>query len=253
MKRYAAIVLVTVMFGCDGSGPTLPTVVATPAPPSAPVVVAAPSPQPVDGQPVKFWEGSILPFAGWDVKNVGPQKETWTAYYTSLDNQSLPLGSTKTTINRGDSFRGTFNKPCVQVDITQGGPGDTPFLAGFIDHNGKVVRASQIDREKCNPKPPCRSEQCDPTPYPTPTPSPSPTPTPPVGLCYYRVSCGVSFSNSCTDHSQQLICENKQGIWINFDGNVLDNHCKFNVPGVSLSNFQLNPGQSAQGCLNKNS
>jgi hypothetical protein len=91
----------------------------------------------------------------------------------------------------------------------------------------------------------------------------------PPGACYYRVSCGVSFAGfggveqstqtSCTDQNQQWICEHTNGgnplahgIWRNFgDANLL-NHCQFTVPGVSLINFQLNPGQSDRACLNKN-
>lgn len=90
------------------------------------------------------------------------------------------------------------------------------------------------------------------------------------GACYYRVSCGAHQTSnggvhglkqdSCTDQNQQNICEatfggnpSAHGIWRNFgDANLL-NHCQFTVPGVSLDNFQLNPGQSDHACLNKNS
>lgn len=88
------------------------------------------------------------------------------------------------------------------------------------------------------------------------------------GLCYYRVSCGdqepaapaftTSNSKECTDQQQQAICEaavgqgGDNGIWRNFgDANLL-NHCQFNHPGYVNNDFQLNPGQSAEGCLNKN-
>lgn len=77
-----------------------------------------------------------------------------------------------------------------------------------------------------------------------------------LGLCYYRVSCGVS--SSCTDQNQQFICENTiggtpaaHGIWLNFVSGALHNHCEFTVPGVSLLNFQLNPGQSDRRCFDK--
>lgn len=90
-----------------------------------------------------------------------------------------------------------------------------------------------------------------------------------AGSCYYRVSCGASQSdlggvnalhhNECTDQDQENICErtsggdpSAHGVWLNFVHGDLHNHCKFTVPGVSLDNFQLNPGQSAHGCLNKN-
>ena len=64
--------------------------------------------------------------------------------------------------------------------------------------------------------------------------------------------------SSCTDSNQQFICEHTlsgatAGVWRNFGAQALQNHCQFPVPGVSLLNFQLNPGQSSRDCRNKNS
>ena len=151
LKKWIAVGMVAAFAACSDGTVTGPDPVDEQVVVAAPVPEATPVPTPTPEVRVQFWEGGILPNAGWDVKNIGPQTESWTAYYTSFDNQSLALGSQQTTINRGDSFRGSFNKTCVQVDVTQGGPGDTPFLAGFIDHNGRVVRANQIDREACKP------------------------------------------------------------------------------------------------------
>lgn len=73
------------------------------------------------------------------------------------------------------------------------------------------------------------------------------------GLCYYKVSGG-------NETFKRFVCEASKGFpffgggghWINFDGSKLDNHCEIGFPGISQNNFQLTPGQSAPGCLNKN-
>ena len=86
---------------------------------------------------------------------------------------------------------------------------------------------------------------------------------PVVGLCYYRVSCGeqspiATSTRECTDQAQQSICEaavglaGDNGIWRNFGDAQLLNHCQFNLLGYSDNDFQLNPGQSHQDCVNKN-
>jgi hypothetical protein len=121
------------------------------------------------------------------VKNETDVPSVFYAYYTSFDNQSLALAVKTVTRQAGDTWEDTFDRTCIQVDLTYyatvvGGEGGHPFLAGFIDHNGNVVRDSQIDRSKCNPPtppPPCRGEQCEPTTPPPPTPPP-PTPPPPT-------------------------------------------------------------------------
>ena len=72
------------------------------------------------------------------------------------------------------------------------------------------------------------------------------------GLCYYKVS-----GNS--EVVKEFICEHtfslqsfNFGTWLNFDGSKLDNHCQYPVPGIVNRIFQLTPGQSDPGCLNKN-
>ena len=68
---------------------------------------------------------------------------------------------------------------------------------------------------------------------------------PPPPACYYKVS------GPGGEVGHAIKCSIFGGTWLNFDGDVLDNHCKFNLPGISNDDFQLSPGQSAPGCLNK--
>jgi len=256
LKKWIAVGMVAAFAACSNgtvTGPTQTEEIVAVAPAPAATLVPTPTPE----VRVQFWEGGILPNAGWDVKNIGPQTESWTAYYTSFDNQSLALGSQQTTINRGDSFRGSFNKTCVQVDVTQGGPGDTPFLAGFIDHNGKVVRANQIDREACkpvvrvpDPEPtplpsPSPTPTPTPSPSPTPTPGPSPSPTPAPQYCYYEIS------GKPEDKSEK--CAAEQGQWSSWYNEQNHDHeqCRLTYPGIAKKSFNLNSGQSAVGCLKK--
>ena len=218
----------------------------------------------------------FLPNAGWKIVNGSSEVRTYTAYLTSFDDQRTSLASKSAVVGAGSNWRDEFGSAayCRQLDLTTGGPGGVPFAYVYVDAVGKLHDDPRtVDFAACQPKPtptpsptPCSQEWPSvtantvcPSPSPTPTPRPSPTPTP--GLCYYRVSCGVSFGthgSSCTDSNQQFICEhtssgNVAGIWRNFGAQSLQNHCQFPVPGVSLRNFQLNPGQSAEGCRNKNS
>jgi hypothetical protein len=76
----------------------------------------------------------------------------------------------------------------------------------------------------------CRSAECPPPP-----------------LCYYKVS---GFGGEI---GHAIKCGLFGGTWLNFDdSNVLDNHCRFPLPGISNDGFQLTPGQSHPACLNKN-
>jgi hypothetical protein len=195
------------------------------------------------------------------VRNLATTPSRFTAYYTSFDNQSLPLGSKGPVIrNTGDTWDETFGKTCIQVDLTYGNPGDAPFLAGYIDDKGNVVgRITDEIRKACTPVvPPCRGEQCYPTPNPspTPTPQPSPTPTPAPQYCYYEVDCGnqlksfLTVTTACPDTTKKALCEQKNGEWAKWISQGKE-HCRIALPGVSLGNFQLTPGQSAPGCLSK--
>lgn len=72
------------------------------------------------------------------------------------------------------------------------------------------------------------------------------------GHCYYKISGG-------NEVYKQAHCEAAPGFplfggggsWINFQGSKLDNHCDIPFPGISQIDFQLTPGQSAPGCLDK--
>jgi hypothetical protein len=357
LKKITSMALLALLVACNNSGSLSgpsdgasdkPEHVTAPSTPRADVPLVDPV---VDPASASSFEGYITPFAGWVVKNTSPASSTMTAYYTSFDDQSKALAFQTVVVGKGTYFEGSFNKTCVQVDISYSGPGGRPFLFGFINHEGKKVPASQIDRAACAPK---REPTPEPTPTPTPSPEPTPTPTPtpeptppppsdvcpniegvqvtipegmhinpqgncvgqpvdlcsnipgnqetvpegytvsegvctlipppptdvcpnieglqltiptdyqlvegqcvpvPVGYCYYKISQG-------NEASKKTRCETTLGgspaafgIWLNFDDSShdpLDNHCKYTVPGIINDKFQLTPGQSAAGCLNKN-
>jgi hypothetical protein len=162
LKKFASMALLALLVACDSGSVTSPT-----PQPNTPVAQQE-VPPPVAPQPLAppaegpSFEGRILPFAGWDVKNTSGTVSQMTAYYTSFDNQSLSLGSKVYTVQTGDSFTDTFNKTCVQVDITYGDAGDAPFLAGFIDDQGAVVKQITVAiRAACAPKeePKCEETQ----------------------------------------------------------------------------------------------
>ncbi len=131
----------------------------------------------------------------------------------------------------------------------------------FVTANGCADTALLVvppARTPIDPPPPSP----DPSPTPIPPPPPPPPTLPPVGACYYRVSCGGQATgghSSCSDRGQQVQCEaaiggnpTARGIWLNYGDQALLNHCRFTVPGLVNGNFQLNPGQSADGCFDKN-
>ncbi len=67
----------------------------------------------------------------------------------------------------------------------------------------------------------------------------------------------MSNPKECTDQQQENLCKaavgvaGDHGVWLNFLGGSLHNHCEFDFPGYVDRDFQLNPGQSAAGCLDK--
>jgi len=155
LKKYVSTAILAVLIACNSGSVTGPTPTPnTPAPVAqeapAPPVANPPSAAPNDQTPT--WEGYIKPFAGWYVKNLSGNISTFTAYYTSFDNQSLSLGEKSGSFNSGDFFEGTFNKTCVQVDLTYGKAGDAPFLFGYVDNLGNVVKQINADiRKACAP------------------------------------------------------------------------------------------------------
>ena len=79
--------------------------------------------------------------------------------------------------------------------------------------------------------------------------------TPAAGFCFYKISGGNETAKQ--SKCESTLCGNPPalGVWLNFDDgshNVLDNHCKYTVPGISNDKFQLTPGQSDPSCLSKN-
>jgi hypothetical protein len=144
--------------GCGGtgtvSGPTNPTTgapapvasVATPVP-STPTVVQPPG----EGGGVTVTFGNN---ASWDVaNNNGFTSEFW-AYWTDFDNQDLARDVKHAIIQNGDHFIDTFDRGCLQLDITQYGPGGLPIAAAYYDQNGKrVSRINDEIRTACNARP----------------------------------------------------------------------------------------------------
>ncbi len=169
------------------------------------------------------WEGSVLPFAGWTVTNLSGIRQGYTAYYTSFDDQETALGSRYGEAQPGDTFEGSFHLTCVQVDVSQFGAGGLPLFYGFINTDGAVVKAGQIDFAKCRPTP-------------SPEPSPSPTPTP---GCFYNVP-----HNQDNDGKDTCLAAPGYISW------QATNHlCEIEDPGVCSADFNLNPGQSSAACL----
>lgn len=250
------------------------------------------------------FEGYIKPFAGWSVKNTSGGTSTITAYITSFDDQKTPQASKTQVTGAGKYFEDSFNCTCVQVDLSYGGPGGRPFLFGYINHEGKVVKAGQIDRAACNPQ---RNPDPEPTPTPSPSPSPSPSPDPedlcknidgvqttvpegytrnnggncfpeeeeeedPQGACFYNVPATPAVDEYCTDETF-TDCKNNENVNKGYvvhhvvasitghdqclatpgavSWNEQNNLCELTFPGISKDNFNLNPGQSADGCLDK--
>lgn len=169
---FLALALVTPGCSKGGDSPTEPVVTtSTPAPvattPAATPVPATPAATP---QPTGLWwvDGGFGPKGSYDFKNKSGDALTWTVYSTSFDDQELVLSADTTTTQNGDHFSGTLDVICRQVDAQQGvvkvGERATaaPFASAFINHEGKVVRASEIDRAKCDVPPACpEGEQRD--------------------------------------------------------------------------------------------
>jgi len=138
--------------------------------------------------------------------------------------------------------------------IEEGAFGDC--TATGEDENGRptCTRTQSISTTTCEVNSCTQEERCE----TIVTANSEPCECETEGLCYYRVSCGeqeedfVAFNRECDDQAQQSICEGEEGIWLNFDGGALDNHCQFDPPGISHDDFQLTPGQSDTTCLNKN-
>jgi len=76
-----------------------------------------------------------------------------------------------------------------------------------------------------------------PTPIPSPTPTPSPSPTPAPLSCFYNVP----------GNDGETICETTPGFVSWQEQNHL---CEITFPGYCAKEFNLNPGQSAPGCMN---
>lgn len=84
------------------------------------------------------------------------------------------------------------------------------------------------------------------------------TECPPPAPCYYEVDCSVrASSNVACQLLKKARCEAQPpfgpaGEWANWFGQGEGHEqCRVAFPGWSNDHFQLNPGQSAEGCLDK--
>lgn len=181
MKKFIAVsfavTCITLAVACGSNGPTVsgpdPVTVSAPEPTSvAPVAVTPKSVVPGTGAfSVTYFQN-----AGFQVTNLSGESKNYYAYYTSFDNQTTALGVINGLYTKnGKDFTGSFNKTCVQLDLTEeatvvGGPGGRAFAYAYFDKQGKEIsnanRAEKIAE--------CRT----PDPQPTPEPSPSPSPEP---------------------------------------------------------------------------
>ncbi len=168
-----------------------------------------------------------------------------------------------------------FNEGDVKVFATPDGlcPGSyqVDFQSGGVDVKYRFFTyTSTIAGGACAPTPTpfpcvpgvggnCPNPQPTPTPEPSPTPpgciagepcpcttggvdcpEPKPSPTPPTfeQYCYYNVPG--------SDGKEQCMAQPGYVSW-----NELNHLCALDYPGIALKGFNLNPGQSAEGCLSK--
>jgi hypothetical protein len=162
MRKTLSILSLAILAACTSQGPTTPDLPTSEAPapvaapatpaPSTPTVV----PPPDEGRGVTVTFGNN---ASWDVHNNNGQASEFWAYWTDFDNQDLARGVKHAIIQDGDHFIESFNRGCVQLDITQeqtvvGGSGGRAIAAAYYDNNGKKVsRISDEIRKACNAKP----------------------------------------------------------------------------------------------------
>ncbi len=167
MKKLIAVFCTVGLVACGGgqqtiSGPTSQPEETTPVAGTVGAPQTVVPPAAVDGFDVNF-----STFASFSVKNTGTSTRAVYAYITSFDNQSLALDSRTTTVKGGNTFSGSFNATCVQLDLSTEAVGGRPDIGfAYFDKQGKEI--SNANREEKIAE--CRRG--------TPTPEPSPTTTP---------------------------------------------------------------------------
>jgi len=267
VKRGLLVVSVALALWACGkdtvSTPDLATVTPT-ASGSATTASTDPTPAPTTTPPGRYdvsWQRN----ASWEITNHTLDTLYYTASWTDFDNQKLVRGTMDGNVASGTTGGGSFDKTCVQVDLTPLGGGKI-FAFAFFDVDGKPFDPGTHPERvtACRPTPkPTPTPKTEPTPEPTPTPTPCPDPTPTPGprACYYEVDCslnapGASSQVACQFLKQQR-CElppllGAGGEWGNWFGQGPSHEqCKVTFPGYSNDHFQLVPGQSAEGCLSK--
>lgn len=284
MKRAVVVLALGALVGCGDNNQPTTAPGSVPSQPVAATPTPAPVAQPAEAPPEESsrWEfsadhsGATVRFVG---KGFGEAQVSWNgpgSGYPAWINRAFsepPNGPY--TFNPGEiHFFATPEGVCggnFEIDL-QTPAGTVAWKHVIFDPCPEPTPTPPTATPTPTPEP-TPTPTPEPTPTPTPEPTPTPSPTPEPGQCYYRVSCGITFSHgtSCTDQNQQDICESTRscvggvkvgifcvgghwvsGIWRNFGEASLMNHCQFPVPGVSLDNFQLNPGKSDAGCLSKN-
>lgn len=194
MRKIAVAVLFASLAACRSEVPSPTQETAPPVASQQPAVVDVPSQQPA-APPKSDVLVVYSSYAGYAVTNLSGKPQQYRAYITSFDDQSHELAfAVSGDVQQAHEWAGTFNRACVQLDLTQAGVAGTPFAYTYFDINGKEFTPSRTPEKvrECQPRPqptPTPQPQCDgdceptPQPTPTPTPSPSPTPTPPA-ICH---------------------------------------------------------------------
>lgn len=161
-RAAMAACIVSSLAACGGdsiSNPTseapIPVAQATPAPAATPT----PAPQTAPGEENP---GYLIEFennAGFKVTNKTTIGQEYRAYITSFDNQELELAfKVSGTVPPDESWGGSFNATCVQLDITQHGVAGLPLKGGaaFFDKNGKQFNPSRSPEKVTE----CRTTPC---------------------------------------------------------------------------------------------
>lgn len=282
-----ALVLALVVLagvGCGkGESPTgvnMPDV-AQAAPVPAPQQAQAPAP----GQD----KGKVRADGSFRITNTTQSEQKYYAYLYEVfpgGEQQYRGSLSSGAVGPGETWEGEFETlPCNwQIDLSQKAPGTfTHPSAGLLGHrisDGNICeevckpseRWEEIERSEvtgefgeCELLQSCVKEKCYECAVTTITITESngcetrtrtetrnekqevkcEDPDEPEGQCYYEVS-GSSWK-------KKKKCEDAGGEYLDVDPKlwVINMQCVFDYPGISDRDFQLTPGQSAEGCKSK--
>jgi len=166
-KAAMAACVVSSLAACGGDSVTnipvsenpAPVAVATPAP--APAATPTPAPQTAPGEENPGYAIEFENNAGFKVTNKTDIRQEYRAYTTSFDNQSAELAhqlSLPPGVPPGESWGGSFNATCVQLDITQHGYAGLPLKGGaaYFDKDGRQFNPSRSPEKVTE----CRTTPC---------------------------------------------------------------------------------------------